>query len=204
MALAQPADLVRNLDALLTAAERERAARLKRPGATARWTVARAGLRILLGARTGLLPDEVELEIGPHGKPELCATRLCFNLTHSGDVALVALADDVEVGIDVERAGRSTAAIERTLSAGERASGHDLLQIWCRKEALAKAMGGGLQWKPQDFDTTAPRGHVLADLPLDGGYVGALAVAGDDAAFTLHRLAFRRSVSTRASADRRG
>jgi 4'-phosphopantetheinyl transferase len=185
--LAQPAERVRSLALLLSASERERAARLKRPGAGDRWTVARASLRILLGAHTGLLPEEVELEIAPHGKPELSSSRLCFNLTHSGDLALVALADR-EVGIDVERPGRNRAAVQRTLSDGERASGDDLLQIWCRKEALAKAMGGGLQWAPQDFDTTRPNGHALADVPLAGGYVGALAVAGDSAAFTLHRL----------------
>jgi 4'-phosphopantetheinyl transferase len=186
--LSQPAECVRSLAGLLSHAERERAARLKRAGAADRWTVARAGLRILLGAQLGLLPEEIELEVSEHGKPELSATRLCFNLTHSGDLALVALAE-LEVGIDVERPGRNTAAVERTLSGAERASGDDLLQIWCRKEALAKAMGGGLQWKPQDFDTTRADGHALADLPLRDGYVGALAVAGDSAAFTLHRLA---------------
>jgi 4'-phosphopantetheinyl transferase len=185
--LMQPAERVRSLALLLNASEHERAARLKRPGAGERWTVARAALRILLGAHTGLLPEEVELEIAPHGKPELSASRLCFNLTHSGDLALVALAER-EVGIDVERPGRNCAAVERTLSPGERASGDDLLQIWCRKEALAKAMGGGLQWAPQDFDTTKPDGHALADVPLEDGYVGALAVAGDCAAFSLHRL----------------
>ena len=185
--LAQRAETVRSLAALLSEVERERAARLKRPGAADRWTVARAALRILLGAHTGLLPEEVELEIAEHGKPELSATRLCFNLTHSGDLALIALAE-IEVGIDVERPGRNTAAVERTLSPGERASGDDWLQIWCRKEALAKAMGGGLQWAPQDFDTTRPDGHAIADLPLADGYVGALAAAGDSAAFTLHRL----------------
>jgi 4'-phosphopantetheinyl transferase len=172
---------------LLNASERERAARLKRPGAADRWTVARAGLRILLGAHTGLLPEEIELETTEHGKPELSGTRLCFNLTHSGDLALVALSE-LEVGIDVERPGRNTAAVERTLSPAERASGDDWLRIWCRKEALAKAMGGGLQWSPQDFDTTSDHGHTLADVPLNDGYVGALAVAGESATFTLHRL----------------
>jgi 4'-phosphopantetheinyl transferase len=186
--LAQPPEVVQGLDAFLNEHERERAARLKRPGASARWTVARGALRVVLGARLCLLPEEVKFEIGPHGKPELSATLTCFNLTHSGDVALIALAEDCEVGIDVERPGRNKEAITRTLSEGERASGDDLLQIWCRKEALAKAIGGGLQWAPQDFDTTRPDGYALTDLPLEDGYVGALAAAGDSVAFTLHRL----------------
>ena len=54
----------------------------------------------------------------------------------------------------------------------------ELLRIWCRKEALAKAIGGGLGWAPETFDTSRPDGHVLADLDLGEGYVGAVAVAG--------------------------
>jgi len=186
--LAQPPAVVRGLASLLSDDERERAARLKRPGASARWTVARGGLRVLLGARLGCLPDELRIELGPHGKPELASTLLCFNLAHSGELALVALADDCDVGIDVERPGRSAAAVARTLSEGERASGDDHLQIWCRKEALAKAIGGGLQWRPEAFDTSRPEGYALTDLPLPGGYVGALAAAGESVAFTLHEL----------------
>jgi 4'-phosphopantetheinyl transferase len=189
--LDQPPDVVRCMDAFLTAGERTRAARLKRPGACERWTVARGALRVLLSARLCVLPEEIEFELGPHGKPELSGTVTCFNLTHSGDLALIALAEDCDVGIDVERPGRNTAAVARTLSEGERASGDDLLQIWCRKEALAKAMGGGLQWAPQDFDTSAPSGYALTDVPLAGGYVGALATAEPVAAFTLHRLALQ-------------
>ena len=186
--LDQPPDIVRGMDAFLTTTERERAARLKRPGAAERWTVARGALRLLLGMRLCVLPEEIEFEHGPHGKPELSGTVTCFNLTHSGSVALIALAENCDVGIDVERPGRNAAAVERTLSEGERASGDDLLQIWCRKEALAKAIGGGLQWAPQDFDTSRRNGYALTDIPLPGGYVGALAAAGPSAAFTLHRL----------------
>ncbi len=189
MGLTQPPDVIRCLEAFLNAGERERAARLKRPGASERWTVARGALRVLLGARLAVLPEEVVIEVGPHGKPELSGTLTCFNLTHSGELALIALAEDRDVGIDVERPGRNTAAVTRTLSEGERASGDDLLQLWCRKEALAKAIGGGLQWAPQDFDTTNPGGYTIADLPLGDGYVGALAAAGESVVFTLHRLA---------------
>src|ERR1700754_7756 len=174
--------------ALLADEERTRAARLKRPGAEDRWTVARAALRIVLGAHLGSLPEEIELELTEHGKPELTRSHVCFNLSHSGERAVIALAE-VEVGVDIERTNRSKAAVERTLSDGERASGDDLLQIWCRKEALAKAIGGGLGWAPEKFDTSRPDGHALVDLGLDPGYVGALAVAGEQADVTLYRLA---------------
>ena len=180
--LAQPPALVARLEALLADDERERAARL---ADRQRWVVARAALRIVLAGRLGLDPGDVEFALGPHGKPELPGGRLRFNLSHSGDRALVAVAEGVEVGIDVERTARRSGAIERTLTDGERATmgGADrhveLLQIWCRKEALAKALGGGLGWAPETFDTSRPDGHTLADLEPGAGYVGALAVAGE-------------------------
>jgi 4'-phosphopantetheinyl transferase len=189
VALEREDALVRRLALLLTAEERERAGRLRRPGASARWTVARAALRIVLGARLGRIPEEVEFAVRPHGKPELPGEGLCFNLSHSGERALIAMADVVEVGIDVERPGRNVAAVERTLTEGERASGAPPLQIWCRKEALAKAIGGGLDWAPEQFDTSRPEGFVLIDLALDGGYTGALAVAAEAADVAFYRLA---------------
>jgi 4'-phosphopantetheinyl transferase len=191
--LAQPPELVARLHALLSDDECERAARL---AAAERWIVARAAVRIVLGGRLGLAPAEVEIATGAHGKPELVGAPLRFNHSHSGDRALVALADGVEVGVDVERTARRSTAIERTLTDGERAAltGGDrhteLLRIWCRKEALAKAIGGGLGWAPETFDTSAPDGHALVDLELGEGYVGALAVAGGLAGVTHRRVEF--------------
>jgi 4'-phosphopantetheinyl transferase len=191
--LAQPPELVARLEAMLSGEERERAARLV---AAQRWIVARAALRIVLGGHLGLVPGEVEFATGPHGKPELPDAPLRFNHSHSGDRALVALAHGVEVGVDVERTARRSTAIERTLTAGERAAltGSDrhteLLRIWCRKEALAKAIGGGLGWAPEKFDTSRPKGHALVDLEVGDGYVGALAVAGELAGVTHRRVAF--------------
>lgn len=181
---------MRRLRGLLSADERTRADRFKRPGHSERWTVARAALRILLCARIGCVPEEIQFGVAEHGKPFVPGSPLRFNLSHSGSLAVIALADDADVGVDVERPGRAVRAVERTLSPAERASGDDPLQLWCRKEAWAKATGGGLGWAPEAFDTTRADGYALADLELEGGYVGALAVEGDAAAHTLCRLTF--------------
>jgi 4'-phosphopantetheinyl transferase len=177
-------------EAVLSAGERERAARLARAEP---WIAARAALRIVLARRLLVDPAEVEFAAGEHGKPELPGSRVRFNLAHSGDRALIAVADGVEVGVDVERLSRSSRAVERTLTPGEReALGADrhteLLRVWCRKEALAKAIGGGLGWAPERFDTSRPDGYALVDLELDRGYVGAVAVAGERPRIALHRL----------------
>jgi 4'-phosphopantetheinyl transferase len=189
--LAQPPELVRCLEAMLTEAERERAARL---ASAPRWIVARAALRIVLAGHLAEHPADIELDAGPHGKPEIPGSTLRFNLSHSGELALIALTRDAEVGIDVERTSRRSRVIERTLTDGERESlnGEDrhraLLQIWCRKEAMAKAGGGGLGWAPETFDTSAPGDVSLSDLRLDDGYVGALAVVGPPTDIALHRV----------------
>jgi 4'-phosphopantetheinyl transferase len=110
---------------------------------------------------------------------------------------VVALAEGIEVGIDVERTTRRSTAIERTLTAGERAALEgcedrhtELLRIWCRKEALAKAIGGGLGWAPEEFDTSSANHHALVDLEVDEGYVAALAVAGEPLDVVHHRIVF--------------
>jgi 4'-phosphopantetheinyl transferase len=191
--LAHPPELVRRLQTVLSDSERERASRL---ASAPRWIVARAALRIVLAGHLALHPGDVEFAAGDHGKPEIFGSTLRFNLSHSGDLALIALTRDAEVGIDVERTSRRSRAIERTLTPAERAAldgrdrHTDLLRVWCRKEALAKAGGGGLGWAPETFDTTVPGAFSLSDLTLEEGYVGALAVRGEPADVALHRLAF--------------
>jgi 4'-phosphopantetheinyl transferase len=172
--------------------ERERAGRLRTPGHAERWLAARSALRSLLSERLGVAPLAVALTAGPHGKPALLGAELQFNLSHAGDLAVVALAG-VEVGVDIERLDRSSRAVERTLTPGERAAlrhGDDrrlqLLRVWCRKEALAKAIGTGLGWAPERFDTSAPGAYSLSDLDVPEGYVAALAVAGGPAKIDVH------------------
>lgn len=189
-------DAARRRIAATTGAERERAAGLRPAGHSERWLAARGALRTVLGGRLGVAPVAVEFTTGPHGKPGLLGAELQFNLSHAGDIALIAVAD-VEVGVDVERLARSARAVARALTDGERAAlgatppelraappPHlhlELLRIWCRKEALAKAMGTGLGWAPERFDTSSPGGYWLADVPVAAGYVAALAVAGGEA-----------------------
>ena len=169
---------------VLSREEHARASRYARGEDGRRWAAARASLRVLLGERVGVHPREVAFTHGPHGKPHVDGGP-CFNLSHTGGIALVALAGAREVGIDVERTDRRSHAILRALTEHEREAlgerpGHlDLMRIWCRKEALAKATGGGLRWAPERFDTTVAAGYALSDLEIAHGYVAALALAGE-------------------------
>ena len=197
MELAQPPELVAGSSAALRRGARAGGSPPRRAGSS---RAPRCGS--CSATASACRPPTSGSRTGPHGKPELPGASLRFNHSHSGDRALVALAHGVEVGVDVERLARRSQAIERTLTAGERAAldndddrHTELLRIWCRKEALAKAIGGGLGWAPETFDTSDPDGHALVDLELDEGYVGALAVAGERTTVTQHRLAFSSSAA---------
>jgi len=143
----------------LSAGERARAARFLREEPRRRWQAGRAALRAVLGGYLGIAPAAVELELGHRGKPALAdpEASLRFNLSHSGELALIALTRGREVGIDVERIG------ERPPS---------FYAEWTRREALGKCFGGGLAEPP-------PRrpGRVVP-LDLGEGWAAALAVAG--------------------------
>lgn len=121
----------------------------------------RAPLRALLGVYLGRAADSVQLHDDRHGRPALAEPDawLHFNWSHSGSVAVVALARDLPtLGVDVEvlreraRAGdlarRYFAADEATqlaaLDAGERARG--FLRLWTAKEAVLKGLGRGLAY----------------------------------------------------------
>jgi 4'-phosphopantetheinyl transferase len=166
--------------------ERERAERIAAPESRRRWTASRWALRSVLGRYLGEDPAAIELRTGGHGKPELALApeRFDFNLSHSGDLALVAVAAGRQVGVDVERAERDRdflALAERGLgpegATAVRAADPALrpavfYAAWVRREALLKCFGGGL-------GNPAPRAPAaVADLDVGEGYAAALAVAG--------------------------
>lgn len=99
-----PADL-----ALLSAAERERAAAFRRPEDAARFVTGRRVARRLLADRLGTAPVDVDLVVPrPGWKPRVPGTTLDVSIAHAGAVVLVAIADGAEVGVDVERAEVAT------------------------------------------------------------------------------------------------
>ncbi len=124
-----------------------------------RFAATRIALRRLLGSLLDLPPGNVEIHIGPNGKPMLAEpASVWFNVAHTDNLSLIALSRSNEVGVDIERI-RPIAMWEqvadRVLDDSERASlresvaaGSDpsdaLLVQWCRLEAELKAMGVGL------------------------------------------------------------
>ena len=84
-----------------TPAETGNAARLVSGPLRRRYLRSHAALRAILGAYTS---TPLDFAMAEHGKPYLLACPdLRFNLSHSHDMALVAVTRGIEIGVDVER-----------------------------------------------------------------------------------------------------
>jgi 4'-phosphopantetheinyl transferase len=154
-------------DGLLPASERSRAEAITAPRARQRWVASRWALREVLGGYLGEGPAKVELRLGERGKPMLAApgASLRFNLSHSGELALIALCEGREVGVDVQRLG------SRPL---------DYYEDWTRREAIAKCHGTGL-WAPLPDEPVAVSG-----LDAGPGFAASVAVAGTELPLLRH------------------
>jgi 4'-phosphopantetheinyl transferase len=155
--LQQAAHAVDVLAPLLSSTEHERAARFGTQTLRERWMVGRATLRLLLGRRTHTAPGSVRLQRGRRGRPQLKdAGDIDFNVSHTGGISVIAIADKVRIGVDIERKDRRLAAdklARKFLSADEAARMQGMsederrkrfLQHWTCKEAMSKATGDGL------------------------------------------------------------
>jgi 4'-phosphopantetheinyl transferase len=208
VSLVQPPEAIAALADTLSPDERERAARFHFERDRAAFTVARGALRALLGRYLARLPGDLGFGYHARGKPYLAAPagdRLRFNLSHSGGLALIALTQGREVGVDIEhkRALQDLTSLARiSFAPGEYATLCGLaprdqpdafFACWSRKEAFIKATGEGVS-QLADFDVTlrpgeparllridgafARRRWSLHELPVSPGYAAALVVEG--------------------------
>lgn len=205
-----PAAVLERLALTLAPDEHERAARFHFDADRRRFVAGRAIARQILGREyLGYDPAGLVFALGPMGKPSLGGPHardgLELNLAHSGDLALIAVAEGRLVGVDVERLRPlpdldglarlvltpwEQVELDRVAPA-ERAQA--FFQVWTRKEAFLKATGEGLTRAPATFEVSvAPdaspvlravdddpaRAEVwaLMDVEAPLGYVGALVV----------------------------
>lgn len=174
----------------LSREERARAAGMQSITARHSFVASQSALRALLSAYTGTPSHALEFCRAVHGKPLLAspASPLEFNVSHSGDWGVIALARG-PVGVDVEqvRPGRHSPALEkRFLTEGERAllrrraeadGEAAFFVVWCRKEAYLKATGFGLAAPFSRIDSSAARLPELDEggAPLAGATPWAVA-----------------------------
>ncbi len=144
------------LQNVLSPDERMRAARFTFDRDQRRFVVAHGVLRHILAGYVGHAPSKLQFGTNPYGKPHLVGSpSLRFNLSHSHDVAMIAIAR-AEVGIDVEavRPIDDLLNIAQQFFLADEVEGLRRLpteaqppafyRIWTRKEAYLKAIGTGL------------------------------------------------------------
>jgi len=154
---------------LLSGDEQLRASRFHFETDARRFTVARAKVRSILSGYTGSPGVNLRFHYSRQGKPSLAdsTTDIRFNLSHAGELAMLAVTLSREVGVDVERA-RPNVEIEklaqRYFSEHERSALRAIspdqrekafLRCWTCKEAFLKAQGLGLGRCLDSFDVEA-------------------------------------------------
>lgn len=195
-----------NVPDVLDEEERSRADRITFERDRRRFIVSHSALRLILGRQLGMRPELVRFETGARGKPRLADAPgdVRFNMSHSGELAVFAIALGREVGIDIEehRSIDVVALAEYALSSNECAQLKRLPQeerreafyrCWTRKESFIKARGDGV-WFPLDgFDVSLELGAeqlllacpaspadmcrwIVVDLPTHVGYSAALTI----------------------------
>ncbi len=210
--LDQPAHHAAQYLQMLSPDEHNRAGHFATEETRSRWIVGRGVLRMVLGRYLDCGPTELVFDYGVYGKPRLGGTHgRCgwqFNVAHSYTRALIAVAYDRAVGVDIEYV-RPIANIDRVIKDVCTVNEQALLQTlsphkrsrmffdcWTRKEAIVKATGRGLTDMPNQINVVSTnKEHMESIMIGDGmgeaawnmralapgpGYVGAIAAQGQD------------------------
>ena len=174
--------------ATLSALERERALRFRFDRHRDRWTAARGALRAILASYLHRPAASLDLAADANGKPFLreddAPAPLRFSLAHADGVALVAVAWQREIGVDIEReeADRADLGVARRMFTADEALAlagmppalrcRAFFALWTAREAYAKAIGRGLE----AMGDAPPAGWTIRQLELGPEYAGAVAV----------------------------
>ena len=199
-------DLLDQFRETLEPEELDRARRFRFERLQKHFVAGRGFLRHVLSRYLNIRPGELRFSYNDYGKPSLAGEQsLQFNMSHSHEVGLVAVARNAAVGVDVEHMRADFASEDiatRFFSRLEVETFSDLpkeervtafFRCWARKEAYIKAIGKGLSQPLDGFDVTlAPSEPAallrageedtltwsMSDIDVGSDYASALAVEG--------------------------
>ena len=190
------------LRAILSVEEESRADRYIRSADGGKFVSSRAALRLILAGYLGQSADRVVVKTGEFGKPYIPKPMnyngLQFNLSHSGELCLVAVSYGRQIGVDAEKI-RNDVAVQDLATRyfappeiAELEALPDELRVlgfflcWTRKEAYVKAKAAGLQipldqfsvsltpGRPAEIRGAETNGWTIRSLDPGDGYVAAL------------------------------
>jgi 4'-phosphopantetheinyl transferase len=186
---------------LLSERERAAAARFRFERDRIRYVRRHAALRLIVARYLGVAPVSLVFAEEANGRPVLADAGLHFNLSDSGDLALVAVSPIATIGVDVEALRDIPDLADVARDHFAEAEFHHVRDLppeqqrlafyttWTRKEAFVKAIGEGLSYPLKAFTTGrtdrpplleiagVPRADwTMANLAPATGYAGALAI----------------------------
>lgn len=196
---------------LLSEDELARAGKFLSAAKASEFTITRAALKKILAQTLDEDPAHITIAHADQGKPYLVCNarhaRIRFSVSHSHDLALIAITLDRDTGIDVEKVRAdidhenlsrrffSPAEYEALQRCSEQTRLRAFYSVWTRKEALVKATGKGIALGLKQFDVSvepgpgprvlATRGELagmpdwtLINIQTDKDYIASLAVSG--------------------------
>jgi 4'-phosphopantetheinyl transferase len=193
----------------LSPSEMKRAERLPAGLARDRFIAGRLFLRNTIATLLEQQVRDISLEAGKWGKPRLsrCSDSfdLRFNISHSADLAILAVCSGFEVGVDLEKIDTgipclklarlffSSREFRELLTLPEEDQRNAFFRCWTRKEAYLKGCGRGFSLTADSFDVSLLPGTpplildhrtipdhkerwIISDITAPQGYCASLAV----------------------------
>jgi 4'-phosphopantetheinyl transferase len=196
---------INSFSGLLSKDEIERANHLIDSGIASRQIISRGILRILLGNYLGKEPKALVFGTSEFGKPFLSDPEnsgISFNLSHSGNLLLIAVTAGKQIGIDVEKnevnmdfpgiASLVFSGQEQICLSHSTDPIHEFYKIWTAKEAILKSTGLGFSYPSNRFSVITSKENnsqprILKDLPVgfDLSYQSFLPSEGYSAAIAM-------------------
>lgn len=154
---------IENYYGLLSKDERSKTKKFKFERDRNNFTVCRGVLRRLSALYLGTRPQDIKFGYSEFGKPHFIESTLKFNVSHSGNVAVIGFLEGQEIGIDVELVKTNFDVLdiannffsEKEIKALNELP-HEIQSLafyrcWTRKEAFIKAEGSGLSFPLDSF-----------------------------------------------------
>ncbi len=176
--------------------EQLRADRLIIEPAKRAFILSHAMLREVLALRLDINPKKLHYVYNRYGKPALIGDPIYFNLSHSGDMALLGICKTAPVGVDIEKHktiidfaqiserffSSSEAAALMRVEDSERLA--VFFRLWTRKEAYLKMIGRGVSFGLDKFTVSIKeagmdclQATVSAEFAAQTCYLGSLTVS---------------------------
>jgi 4'-phosphopantetheinyl transferase len=172
---------------VLSGAERQRAISFRTDALSRRFVLRRAARRMILGRYAGQAAQAVEFEEGPQGKPSVSGSDVHMSASHSGDLAVIAVAGQ-PIGVDVEmiKPLSDMDALARQICAPSEMMRlqnvsdptDEFYRFWVQKEAAVKHVGLGLSADLTSVvanENAQTRYGQITELSAPAGYAAALA-----------------------------